>query len=187
MTQVYLGANFQPGIDAVYPYLYGSTVLDVKDVGFIIVQVVKTDVTKQPQAENSQKMDPFGCGLLPKSAQVDGKLLIPIIRLVLALCSKELAVTHKIYSSASKGASSECINHDGQPRFTSYVFWCSGVDPSILRPVEEAPSRWKALVDKLDSWRTCNDDVPNHDLLRSQFPVCGSPSAHFDSWSPGLD
>ena len=139
MTQVYRGANFQPGIDAVYLYLYGSTVLDVKNVGFITVQVMKIDVTRQSQAENSQKMDPFGCGLLPKSAQVDGRFPIPIIRIVSALCSKELAITHKTYSSASKGASSESIDHDGRPRFTSYDFWCSGVYPSIFRPVEEAP------------------------------------------------
>jgi hypothetical protein len=139
MTQVYRGANFQPGIDAMYPYLCGSTVLDIKNVGFIIVQVMKIDVTKQSQAEIFQKMDPLGCGLLPKSAQVDGRFPIPIIRIVFALSSKEPAVTHKTYSSASKGTSSDSIDHDGQLRFTSYDSWCSGVYPSILRPVEEAP------------------------------------------------
>ncbi|KAH8977434.1 hypothetical protein EDB86DRAFT_1199678 [Lactarius hatsudake] len=34
-----LGANCQPGFDAVYPYLYSSLDLDVKNVGFVIVQV----------------------------------------------------------------------------------------------------------------------------------------------------
>ena len=38
-------------------------------------------------------MEPFGYGLLLKSAQVDGKLLIPIICIVFALCSKEQSLT----------------------------------------------------------------------------------------------
>ena len=34
-----MGANCQPGFDAVYLYLYNGTDLDVKKVRFIIVQV----------------------------------------------------------------------------------------------------------------------------------------------------
>jgi hypothetical protein len=176
-----LGANCQPGIDAVYPYLYGSTDLDVKNVGFIVVQVKKNDVTEPSQAENFQKMDPLGCGLLLESDQVDGKFPIPIIRVVFALCnSKAPAVTHKTYSSPSEGASS--VDKHGQSRFISYDFWCSGIGPSILQPVEEAPERWAALVDSSDPWRIFYNDAPVPDLLRSQFPACGSNRAHFDSW-----
>jgi hypothetical protein len=177
-----LGANCQPGIDAVYPYLYGSTDLDVKNVGFIVVQVKKNEVSKPSQAKIFQKMDPFGCGLLLESDQVDGKFPIPIIRIVFALCSsKAPAVTRKTYTSPSEGASS--VDNDGQSRFTSYDFWCSGIGPSILQPVEEAPKRWAALVDKSDPWRTFYNDAPVPDLLRSQFPASGSNRAHLKSWS----
>jgi hypothetical protein len=135
-----LGANCQPGIDAVYLYLYDSNVLAIKNVGFIIVQVKKNDVSEKSQAEIFQKMDPFGCGLLLEPDDVDGKFPIPIIHIIFALCSsKEPAVTHKTYSSASEGVSS--VDDDGQPCFTLYDFWCSGVSPSILQPVKEMPDR----------------------------------------------
>jgi hypothetical protein len=68
-----LGANCQPGIDTVYLYLYDSNVLAIKNIGFIIVQVEKNDVSKKSQAGIFQKMDPFGCSLLLKSDNVDGK------------------------------------------------------------------------------------------------------------------
>jgi len=42
-----LGANCQPGIDAVYPFLYGGTDLDTKKVGFIMVQVKKNDSSNE--------------------------------------------------------------------------------------------------------------------------------------------
>jgi hypothetical protein len=38
-----MGANCQPSIDAVYPYLYGSIELNFRNLGFILVQVKKND------------------------------------------------------------------------------------------------------------------------------------------------
>ena len=135
-----LGANYQPGIDAVYLYLYDSNVLTIKNIGFIIIQLKKNNVSEKSQAKIFQKMDPFGCGLLLELDKVDEKFPILIIHIIFALCSsKEPAVTHKMYSSASEGASS--VNNDGQPRFTLYDFWCLGVSSSILWPVKEMPDR----------------------------------------------
>ncbi len=42
-----LGANCQPGVDAVYLFLYGGTNLDTKKVGFIMVQVKKNDSSNE--------------------------------------------------------------------------------------------------------------------------------------------
>ena len=51
-----LGANCQPGIDAVYPYLCGGIELDVKNLGFILVQVKKNDIaTAESWAEIFKK------------------------------------------------------------------------------------------------------------------------------------
>ncbi|KAH9052552.1 hypothetical protein EDB87DRAFT_1692195 [Lactarius vividus] len=130
-----LGANCQPGVDAVYPYLYGGTDLDVKKIGFILVQVKKNDTSSdEAQAKIFRKMDPFDCGLVTGP---DFYFSIPIIRIVFALGGKESGVTRKMYTSPSDGALS--TDTGGWPRFTSYDFWCSGIYPNIFQAVEEAP------------------------------------------------
>ncbi|KAH9014063.1 hypothetical protein EDB84DRAFT_1277877 [Lactarius hengduanensis] len=79
-----LGANCQPGFDAVYPYLYKALNLDEEKLGFIIVQV-KNDSSFNPSNINEvfRKMDPFECGLLDKSKM--GLLTIPIIHILFLL------------------------------------------------------------------------------------------------------
>ncbi|KAH9016325.1 hypothetical protein EDB84DRAFT_1276909 [Lactarius hengduanensis] len=173
-----LGANCQPGVDAVYPYLYGGTDLDVKKIGFILVQVKKNDSSSvEAQAKIFRKMDPFDCGLVTGP---DFYFPIPIIRIVFALGGKESGVTRKTYTSPSDGALS--VDRGGRPRFTSYDFWCSGIYPNIFQAVEEAPERWRALLDDVDPWRTFYNSAQFPDVLRSQFPACGSNEAHFSSW-----
>jgi hypothetical protein len=90
-----LGANCQPGFDAVFPYLFGSTDLDEKNVGFIIVQVKNDNKYSRPDAELFRKMDPFDCALLDAS-DVNGCFSIPIIRhsIVFTLGGKGPTVTH---------------------------------------------------------------------------------------------
>ncbi|KAH9169720.1 hypothetical protein EDB89DRAFT_2072715 [Lactarius sanguifluus] len=79
-----LGANCQPGVDAVYPYLYGGTDLNVK----------KNDTSSdEAQAKIFWKMDSFDCGLLTRP---DFYFPIPIIRIDFALSGKELGVTRKM-------------------------------------------------------------------------------------------
>ncbi len=177
-----LGANCQPGIDAVYPYLYQSTELDSKNVGFILVQVKTNHVSPRYQDAIFKKMDPFMCDLLQDSDCVDSHFPIPIIRIAFALCCKsstQFGVTHKTYTSPSQGSLGNV------PNFTSYDFWCSGVDPDIIKPVKEAPNRWKGLVNRAEPWEVFYNDTPNgsSDMLRSHFPVCGSNNAHFSAWA----
>ncbi|KAI9436768.1 hypothetical protein BJY52DRAFT_1097803, partial [Lactarius psammicola] len=174
-----LGANGQPGFDAVYPFLYGGLDLDVNKVGFIIVQVKKNDVSEAAQDQIFKKMDPFACGLLSLE---DRTYPIPIIRIVFALCTNKLpGVAHKAYTSPLEGAS--YLDADGQPCFTTYDFWCSGISGDVLQPVKEAPQRWAALVDKADSWRTFYNSSLDPSVLRSQTPGSGVDPSHFDSWS----
>ncbi|KAI0253963.1 hypothetical protein BJV78DRAFT_1280684 [Lactifluus subvellereus] len=54
-----LGANCQAGIDMVFPYLYGSTVFDDKNVSFITVQVKDDSKFSVPDAELFRQIDPF--------------------------------------------------------------------------------------------------------------------------------
>ncbi|KAH9015441.1 hypothetical protein EDB83DRAFT_2321310 [Lactarius deliciosus] len=173
-----LGANCQPGFDAVYPYLYGSLDLNVKNVGFIIVQVKNdSSASGSDYASIFKKMDPFKCGLLGDSDKVNGRFPIPIIRILFSLMSSEKNLTQMMYEVPTDGA--EDLK-DGRPLFTSYDFMCSGVD-TFLRPVDQSPDAWKALVNKPDQWRSFyNVPVPN--VLRSQMPACGDNEAHFNSW-----
>ena len=174
------GANCQPGFDAVYPFLYGTTTLEVEQVGLIIVQVKKNDIGLERQAEIFKKMDPFACGLLNFDL-IKESFSILVIRIVFALCSSVSTVNNKIYSSPSEGAS--YLDKNGFPRFTSYDYWCSGIDPDILRPVEQSPDKWRALVNKAESWSTFYSSALNPDVLRSQNPGGGSDLGHFTSWS----
>lgn len=182
-----LGANCQPGVDAVYPYLYGRTDLSSKDIGFILVQVKKNDVSFNSRDEIFKNMDPFKCGLLQDSDCVDGNFPIPIIRIVFALCDRPSTgmgvVQQQPYTPPSQVLS--YIDGGGGPRFLSFDFWCSGVDPDIIEPVKEAPERWRALVERADPWDMLYKDAPNGsgDLLRAQYPACGSHKAHFDTWA----
>ncbi|KAI0253034.1 hypothetical protein BJV78DRAFT_235120 [Lactifluus subvellereus] len=147
-----LSANCQPDFDAVFPYLYGSTDLDDKNVGFIIVQV-KTDCKfSRPNAKLFRKIDPFEWGLLDKSDldKSSGRFPIPIVRIVFALRGKQTTVTPMSYSSSSKGASSSSFDKHGEPRFTSYDYWCSGIGPGLLQPAEGAHEKWKGVLDLPD-------------------------------------
>ncbi|KAI9452701.1 hypothetical protein BJY52DRAFT_1225998 [Lactarius psammicola] len=173
-----LGANCQPVFDAVYPYLYDSLDLEVKNVGFIIVQVKNdSNASRSDDASIFRKMDPFKCGLLGDSDKVDGRFPIPIIRLLFSL-SGPGGVTQMTYNNPSEGTA--CLD-DGHPLFTSYDYVCSGVSPKYLKPVEKSPDTWTALVNKPDQWSSFYN-VPAQNVLHSQIPGCGDHEAHFSSW-----
>jgi hypothetical protein len=52
-----LGTNCQPGFDAVFPFLYNDTKLDVNNVSFIIVQVKNTSSYQASNHKDMFKMD----------------------------------------------------------------------------------------------------------------------------------
>ncbi|KAH9021391.1 hypothetical protein EDB85DRAFT_1895706 [Lactarius pseudohatsudake] len=79
--------------------------LNVKNVGFIIVQVKNnSNASRSKEAIIFQKMDPFKCGLLNDSDKVDGRFPIPIICILFSLSSKETTLTLMDYKVASDGA-----------------------------------------------------------------------------------
>ncbi len=176
-----LGTNCQPGFDAVYPYLYDSLNLDVKNVGFIMVQVKNdSNASQSDDANIFKKMDPFECGLLNDSDKEDGRFPIPIIRLLFTLSGiSKPGLTQVTYKVPSMGAA--VLGEDALPLFTSYDYVCSGISPEVLRPVEESPDTWAALANKPDQWSSFYD-VPVPNILRSQIPGCGDHEAHFSSW-----
>ena len=165
------GANCQPGVDAVYPFLYNTKDLDDKKVSFIMVQVKTNDVSPNKRPEVFEKMDPYQSYLLRKDDNGDdGTFPIPIIRVVFVLISNEPAVTQQTYKNQS------------ERHFTSYDFWCSGLSPDIFLPVNQSPGRWQELVDKADEWDTYYRAAPEPNVLRSQFPACSDHDAHFNAW-----
>jgi hypothetical protein len=187
-----LGANNQPGIDAVYPFLYDADdskeyKLDVKKVSFIIVQVKNDSNASRVKDSHTilRNMDPVHRGLLEESDKVDGRFPIPIIRIVFSLSipnsSPDFGFCHVKYQSPSQGLSDQSLNHAGQPLLTSYNYTCSGVDENFFQLMAGSSEAWKALVNKSESWSTFYDvSVP--DVLRSQLPGCGEHRAHFTSW-----
>jgi hypothetical protein len=188
-----LGTNCQTGFDAVYPYLYDdSTVLDHKKIGFIIVQV-KNDSDPNHLDPNAlfPLMDPIKHGLISKSDIEDGVFPIPIIRLIFSLIPNSETNDSgplKVHTLPPPEDTTVKIGEDGQYRgrynFTSYDFVCSGVSKDTLQPVEELPDLWASLANKPNPWSALYA-VPEAEVLRSQFPGCGSNEDHWKNWAEG--
>ena len=186
-----LGANCQPGFDAVYPFVYDTLDLDVKRVGFIIVQI-KNDPTVSDSDILSwfRQMDPFICKLLDDSDKDGDNLFpIPIIRIVFSLSTPKKEAkkegstfTHVTYEVPSQGTAT--FGKDGRPAFTSYDFICKGINERDLRVVQDAPDAWRSLANKREPWREFYN-VTAPDVLRTQMPGCGDHEAHFSSWFDG--
>ncbi|KAH8993716.1 hypothetical protein EDB92DRAFT_2113656 [Lactarius akahatsu] len=174
-----LGANYQAGFDAVYPYLYGGTDLDPKKVGFIIVQVKNG----QAQADAFPNMDPFKCGFLDESDLEDGKFPIPIIHLLFSLSSTKGSPPSVTVAPPKDTASRR--GNEPNSNFTSYDFVCTGVDENILQPVVESLDVWASLVNSSNPWSSFYS-VPVPDVLRSQLPGCGTNEGHWMNWVEGL-
>ncbi|KAH9977335.1 hypothetical protein BGW80DRAFT_1288680 [Lactifluus volemus] len=176
-----LGANGQPGFDAVLPYLFETTNLDISKLGFIIIRVENDGNNSEPDADMFLKMDPFTCGLLDK-LDVDGCFRIPIIRIVFSLRGEGAVVTPMRYSTPSEGASLDNFDERGEPRFVAYDFWCSGIGPDLLQPVGNAHAQWAGLLKPGGPWRSFYDSSPAPDELRSQFPMGSCEESHWKRW-----
>lgn len=85
-----LGANCQPGVDAVYLFLYNTTLLSTENVGFILVQVKKNDKLFEDRGNIFNNMDPFKCCILKKSDHLNDDFKIPIICLVFTLYDRPM-------------------------------------------------------------------------------------------------
>jgi hypothetical protein len=131
-----LGANGQPGFDAVYPFMYNTTDLDINKLGFIIVQVRNRSAKTKSLDDTFKKMDPFDCNLIKSTHKKGGRFPIPIIRIVFLLSGNGDSFEQHTYTLDETHKNS-C--------FTSYDFVCSGVDPNILLPVAETSRKWKEL------------------------------------------
>ena len=180
-----LGANCQPGVDAVYPYLYDSDHLDVngENVGFIMVQV-KNDpkITRSHYNEIFQKMNPFDCRLLDDSDKVSGRFPIPIIRILFSLCNREPpGVTCMNYEEEKETLESVRKSKRKEVLFTSYDYVCTGISPKVVRAVGECSETWEGMLDMSEQWRRFYDG-PAGGVLRAQMPGCGDQQAHFSSW-----
>ncbi|KAI0302885.1 hypothetical protein B0F90DRAFT_1925030 [Multifurca ochricompacta] len=178
-----LGANCQPGFDAVYPFLYGDIHLDVQKLGFIIVQV-KNNASISPKKFNGifRDMDPFESELLDASDKKNGIFQIPIIRLLFSLSSKgDPKVERMKYKSPSDGATS--LGNKGQALFTSYDYVCSGVSEDILKPVAgDTSNAWKAMVNMREEWDKFFRSSNEPEILRSSLPGTGANKTHSEFW-----
>jgi len=183
-----LGANCQPGFDAVYPFLYGGTDLDINKVGFIIVQV-KNDSTSHGAGSLDDlfsKMDPFFCHLIYDIDKEDGRFPIPIIRIVFLLSVKDEYFKQHKYPSPSPRVSTTSSNApvNKRPLFTSYDYVCGGVSPKLLRPPQESPLAWATLVNSRND-RSSLYEVDQPAVLRSLLPGDTSHDDHYSFWSSG--
>ena len=168
-----LGANCKPGCDITIPFLYKTDDLDIKKVGFIMVQVENSKSLKSIRSEIMTKMDPFACKLFTSGDTV------PIIRIVFSLDNKHPTLKRIPYDS---GASEHDKN--GQPLFTSYDLWCSGMGPRLLQPVDEdgAGKKWRSLLQKSGISKDVFMASSNPDLRRSEHPGGGPDRGHYENW-----
>ncbi|KAH9082179.1 hypothetical protein EDB83DRAFT_620620 [Lactarius deliciosus] len=175
-----LGANSQRGFDMVYPYLYGTSDLVINKVGFIIVQVKNCADQLSPNAELFRKIDPFVCGLVSKGDE--SNFTVPIIRIVFSLGGKKPSLERMNYDSPDQGAVT--LYRSGQPKFTSYDFWCSGIGPDLLRPVDEdqAQHEWAMLLRKSQKWHNVFSVSMDPDVRRTQIPGGGGHEGHYNAW-----
>lgn len=171
------GANYQCNFNAVYPYLYEALNLDVKKLGFIIVQV-KNDSNNIDEV--FQKMDPFECGLLAKSkdkSKTQSPFTVPIVRILFFLSGTKDLVEPRVYNPPSNGTT--MLN---EPLFTSYDFVCSGVSSAMLRPITKHSESWKLLINKRSDWVDFIESSEEKEILCSELPVGGNDDAHSSYW-----
>ena len=172
------GATGQPGFDMVFLFLYDTNDLDNEKVGATLVQGKNHVGTLTAKDIFFQLMDPYYCSLLEKTQDLD--IDVPIIRIVFSFGDKKPGLKHHTYTSPENGAL--ILNDDGQPRFTSYDFWCSGIGPKLLQPVDEGSSltKWRTLLGKLSKWDGLFQKAPR--VRRSQYPAGGTNPGHFRAW-----
>lgn len=165
------GANGQRGYDMVFPFLYDTNILDVTRVGFIIVQVKNHVKGKKVDSGLFEGMDPFRCGLLSDKEA----LTVPIIRIVFSLGGKP---------GKGQGLQRMPDSEDESSRFTSYDFWCSGMGPKLLRPVDEGNKQgdWEALLRQPRPSDLKFSDSMAADVRRSQYPAGGDDKAFYEAW-----
>ncbi|KAH9175259.1 hypothetical protein EDB89DRAFT_2092796 [Lactarius sanguifluus] len=172
------GADCQPGFDMVYPYLYDTNDLVINKVGFIVVQVKNHADNLSPDANLFKKMDPFLCELVSKDDRPG--FTVPLIRIVFALGKGEPSFKRMRYNSLEQGAATFDVN--GQPQFTSYDFWCSGIGPDLLQPVDENKTKWVTLLGKTDRWDRVFSTSTAPDVRRSHYPGGGDNKDHYGAW-----
>lgn len=177
-----LGTNCEAGYDMIYPFLYGSSDLVIEKVGFIIVQVKNQQMYTKPDPDLFRKMDPVVCDLLKAADSRD--FTVPIIRIVFALGVEEPSLNHMVYESPQLGATT--FDEAGHPRFTSYDFWCSGLAPGLLQPVDEggpaARMKWEELLRKTDKLHGVFSRTKAPDVRKSQYPGGGDDTGYYDAW-----
>jgi len=173
-------SNF--AVDAIFPFLYGDTVLNVQRVGLIMVQITKKIVPQVSRAAFFRDMDPSPntYGLLLSGDLVNGVFFpIPIIRIVFALCDNEPGVIHMTYTNPAEG---RLGNRSWPTYFTSYDFWCSGISPSILEPVKEAHEKWAALFEKVEPWQTFFESATNRSQHHREVDAHPYVEPNIDHW-----
>jgi len=176
-----LGANCQPGYDMIFPFLYDTIDLDIKSVGYIIVQVKNADKVRD-QLDIFKRMDPFFCKLFKKASTV-----VPIIRILFSLRKEKGPPSLKqinYVSDSPEDVGAVQFQH-GKPRFTSYDFLCEGLGPGILQPVDETGTKiWESLLSKSDISDALFKTSKDPNLRRSEHPGGGRDPGFYSAWVP---
>lgn len=157
-------------------HFYDTRDLILERVGFIIVQVKNHARFLKPQEGLFQFMDPFLCQLLEKGD--NSNFTVPIIRIVFALGGEKPFLERMVYASPDLGVAT--LGRKGKPRFTSYDFWCSGIGPGLLHPVEDdEETKWQQLLSKTDKWNGLFSRSKALDVWCSQYPGGGDSDQHY--------
>ncbi|KAI9452568.1 hypothetical protein BJY52DRAFT_907687 [Lactarius psammicola] len=168
-----LTANCQSSFDTVS--LYHTSNLVIKEVGFIIVQVMNHVNYVKPNSALFKNMDPFLCELLSGDDSPD--FTVPIIWTVFALGGMDPPLQHMIYESP--GLARQLSTRTDHAVHVRSDFWCSGIGPDPLQLTWTTPKLNGSVVEQ-NKW-----DVgllsTAQDVRRSQYPGGGGSTDHYDA------
>lgn len=172
----------QRGIDILIPKLTGREFIAVNASG-ILIQIKNNLAFKDHiLAHIFESMNPFNVGLF--SRDMDPESLRPIIRIVFSMASSDSGVILRPQATrASKRT------NGGNANFTSYDFWCAGVDHktfAVIDPGEDETykqllRRTQNTADPYQARGLADDDavaLRRVEIRRQMHPCVGKHTAH---------
>jgi len=155
------------GIDLAMFFLQSGTTIEVKNIGLILVQIKNIEsMSGTPDKSLFHAMCPIRLGIFREDEDPPG----PIIRIILSLASKECSLTRVEYSEDERKS---------YGKVTTYDYFASGLDPSVLVPVlAEEKERWLDVL-RDSSWSKVYTETSALSSLRKQAPLAMDEENHF--------
>jgi hypothetical protein len=212
-------ANNRAGVDFIIPFCYSDEKLGRSSVGGMFWQIkTDARFGALPHPHLFDTMDPYKLGTYNEQDEdaVTGGL--PIIRVVATLASKVPLLRNFLYNDTrnfkvkdepkqaeqrprrrataaphaemnSKKLMEAVVPQKHQRPYTTYDFYCGGLNPTIWRPMFQAGAvfDWEGLLDRSGTWDHIFESDHSGDIQksirRSQVPGASTNPAHWSGFS----